>query len=213
MASEIFLLTLLRGIKYITRQENHWPNLQRAALVCPWFCFPICMVKWGFCKSVWCVISMRKQVITTYIKHRTMWASSVGYHSKTSAWLTFSLCIRVARRWHPETIVLCAVNICFLIDTSLLSPKSNPTNKYITKTLFRSSCYVRELLFPPYGCIKMTYSFFKTLPSSNMQNLWKPGKKKSVRRAFKLQVQFQVYKSVRGNTKNESRFYISEKYS
>lgn len=166
----------------MTRQENHWLNFQRAALVWPWFCFPICMVKWDFCKSIWCVISMKKQVITTYIKDRKI----VGYHSKTSTWLTFSLCIRVVGGWHLEIIVLCAVNICFLIDICLLSPESNSTNKYVTKTVQKSfrQLWFRQLWFPPYGCIKITYSIFRTFPSSNIQNLWESGKKKACKKGF-----------------------------
>lgn len=97
------------------------------------------------------------------------------------------------------------LKLCFLIDISPLSAKSNPTNKYdFNKTLFRSNCSFTKLLFPPDSCIKITYSIFRTLNSSNIKSLQKTeGKKISVRRAFESQFLFHVYKNARDNEKNE----------
>lgn len=85
-------LTVAHGRKDRTSQESHRLNIQRAVLAFSRFYLPRCTVKWNFYNTILCLISVKKQKITTYIKNWAMGASSLGYHSKISIWLTFSLC-------------------------------------------------------------------------------------------------------------------------
>lgn len=134
-------------IKHRIRQGNHRISIQKAAFVCSWFCLPGCMVKWDLCKPVWCLASKKKQVIMTYIKNWTSWVITVGYHDKTSKWLTISLCLSVIGGWHPEKLFFVLLTWCLLIDISFLSPTAIQAMIWIDKNQFRSSCYFRKLWF------------------------------------------------------------------